>query len=140
MLGVLLGVSRSFDLRMLRCCCTAPTGVIEFVAEVRLLHDVIGIGYRLRAARALRGLSLAALAEMVGCNKATLSRYECGLVARPSMTVLILCAERLGVAVPWLYGMESISASGDDEECVWLELACSRLSDGRVVKYKRVSV
>lgn len=104
------------------------------------MHDVILIGYRLRAARALRCLSLDALAKRIGCDKSTLSRYECGLVGRPSMMVLIACAEKLGVAVPWLYGMESVPATGDDEECAWLELACSRLADDRVVKYKRVSV
>lgn len=140
MLGGLFGALPAHNLRMLHCCCAVPTGVIEFVAEVRLLHDVIGIGYRLRAARALRGLSLDALAKQIGCDKSTLSRYECGLVARPSMVTLIVCAEKLGVSVPWLYGMESVPACGDAEECAWLELACSRLVDCRVVKYKRVSV
>lgn len=104
------------------------------------MHDVIGIGYRLRAARALRGMSLWQLAERVGCHRSTLSRYECGLIARPSMVALIVCAEQLGVGVAWLMGMESVAPCDDDEACVWLELACSRLADDRVVKYKRVSV
>lgn len=104
------------------------------------MHDVIGIGYRLRAARALRGLSLWQLSKLIGCNSSTLSRYECGLISRPSMVALIVCAEQLGVRVAWLMGMESVPPCDDDEECAWLELACSRLADGRVVKYKRVSV
>lgn len=41
------------------------------------------------------GVSLRALAFCVGVNESALDRYECGLVARPSMSVLILCAEHL---------------------------------------------
>lgn len=103
-----------------------------------MLHDVIGIGYRLRAARARAGLSLRALAYLVGCNESTLSRYECGLVTRPNMVTLIVCAEKCGVRVPWLLGMESIPATDDAEANDWLERACSRLADDCVVKYKRL--
>lgn len=105
-----------------------------------MLHDVITLGYRLRCARSRAGLSLRALAYLVGCNESTLSRYECGLVSRPSMAMLIVCAEQCGVRVPWLLGMESVPATNDAEVNDWLEEACSRLADGRVVKYKRLCV
>lgn len=103
-------------------------------------EDIIHIGYRLRAARALRELSLSQLAEMVGVHRSTLSRYECGLVSRPSMPTLLACADKLAVSVPWLYGALSRSATGDVEEDAWLEIACLRLAESRVVKYVRVSV
>lgn len=125
---------------MMRLRCVVLQGVIYFDAEVVVLHDVIQLGYRLRVARSWAGLSLRALAFLTGCNESTLSRYECGLVARPSMTLLILCAEKLGVHVAWLMGMESVSPTANDEANAWMELALSRLADGRVVKYKRVSV
>lgn len=138
MLGELWGVLG--DSAVMRSGCAAPTGVIYFDAGVGLLHDVIGIGYRLRAARSWAKLSLRALAYLTGCNESTLSRYECGLVARPSMTLLILCAEKLGVHVAWLMGMESVPASADEKANAWMELAISELQDGRVVQYKRLCV
>lgn len=103
-------------------------------------EDIIEIGRRLRAARALREMSLDDLAAVVGVHRSTLSRYECGLISRPSMPVLLTCADVLRVSVPWLYGAISASATRDPEEDAWLELACGRLAESRVVKYVRVQV
>lgn len=102
--------------------------------------DVGLLGYRLKAARALRGLTLRELAELVCCSAATLGRYESGLVGSPSMPLLIVCADTLRVSVPWLFGAESVAASDDDEECAWLERAISRLMLMPVTKYKRLCV
>lgn len=105
-----------------------------------MLCDAVLLGYRLKAARALRGYTLGELAELVCCSKSTLCRYESGLVVTPMMPLLILCADTLRVSVPWLFGAESVPASADGDECAWLERAISRLMLMPVCKYKRLSV
>ena len=54
------------------------------------------IGERLRAARAARGLSAAAMAEFVGVTRAAISHYEKGHQS-PSPHVLAAIADRLGL-------------------------------------------
>jgi len=54
------------------------------------------IGARLQAARQARGLTQAQLAEAIGIEPVTLSRYETGSRG-PSITVLARAADALGV-------------------------------------------
>lgn len=55
------------------------------------------VGEKIRALRLKKGLSQAALADMVGIRQATLYRQECGQIQAPKAENLIKIAAALGV-------------------------------------------
>lgn len=59
---------------------------------------------RIRLARDLRDRSLQALAEEIGLNKSTLSRYERGEIDNPKLPVINAIADSLYVNPAWLIG------------------------------------
>lgn len=71
-------------------------------------HDpllLVAIGLRLRAAREAKGWTQADVAEAIGIEPETLSRYEAG-VRGPSVTVLAHAAKALGTTLPALLPTE----------------------------------
>lgn len=67
--------------------------------------DVVEIGSRIKEARALRGLTMAELAEKIGINKSSIKRYEDGSIAKPKLPALNAIARALDVNPAWLLGI-----------------------------------
>ncbi|ALJ19844.1 helix-turn-helix domain-containing protein [Microbacterium sp. No. 7] len=59
------------------------------------------IGERVRTARAVRGLSLAALARLAGIGKGSLSEIENG-IRNPTLSTLYALGDALGAPLSWL--------------------------------------
>lgn len=66
--------------------------------------DKIMLGTRIKQARALRNYTLDELAQEIGLNKSTLSRYERGEITNPKLPVIESIANALHVNPSWLIG------------------------------------
>jgi transcriptional regulator with XRE-family HTH domain len=67
--------------------------------------DHVTLGQRLRATRAVRGLTQAQLATMVGLPASRVSRLESGAIRMPSFVLLGALAAALEVSPTWLAGL-----------------------------------
>lgn len=66
--------------------------------------DKILLGLRIKEARIEREYSIECLAEAVGLNKSTISRYERGEIENPKMPVIESIGNVLHVSPAWLIG------------------------------------
>lgn len=98
--------------------------------------DVIMLGRRLRVARALRELSCRQLGALVGVHNATISRYECGLIAKPRLPVLICIADVLEVSLSWLLSGDGL-VTRCPSECAWVNDQLSRFA-AVPLRYRRI--
>ena len=69
-------------------------------------------GERLKKARIYRGLTVAELAERVGCQRQTLSMYEISKSQPTDKTVIARLAQELDFPVKYFYESSNASASG----------------------------
>ena len=67
------------------------------------------MGSRIREARKAANMTQAELAAKIGINRATLSKYESGII-EPSVAQLRLIADALNVTVGYLTGYESMGS------------------------------
>lgn len=65
------------------------------------------LGKRIKEARTLRDYTLDALANAIGLNKSTVSRYERGEIESPKLPVIEAIANELHVNPSWLIGKSS---------------------------------
>lgn len=74
---------------------------------------IIDFGLRLRAARKMAGMSMAALAEKTGAvvTKQAISKYEKGLM-KPSSEVLIALSQALGIKVDYFFRSSDMTIAG----------------------------
>jgi transcriptional regulator with XRE-family HTH domain len=64
-------------------------------------HDIRGLLDALRKERLRRGLGLGEVSQRCGIDRATLSRFENGLLGNPTVQTLTRIAEALGVRLKW---------------------------------------
>lgn len=92
---------------------------------------LIAVGERIQTARVTRGLTQAALAEAVGIEPVTLSRYETG-ARGASITTLALLAQALGLTLANLMDVDvPISAPDRGPEAEEVAFIVNRLAPER---------
>jgi transcriptional regulator with XRE-family HTH domain len=86
----------------------------------------------LRAARLRNGLSLSALARLIGATPSVVGRYESG-TAQPGPTALLRLAEVLGVATTHLAPLSSSPTLAEYRERAGLTLRCVAQATGHAL-------
>jgi transcriptional regulator with XRE-family HTH domain len=64
-------------------------------------HDIRGLLDALRKVRLRKGFGLGEVSERSGIDRATLSKFENGVLSNPTVQTLIRIAEALGVRITW---------------------------------------
>lgn len=95
-----VGVDIGFGLTHDRENCSPLTTVSQVARLITVVNDLNTVGERVKWARAQRGLSQKALAELAGVATGTIGNLESGTRGRPRE--LLSIARALGASVDWL--------------------------------------